>query len=147
MPKTRPYCIEFRCQAVALLRSSGKSVPQLAAELGCSPQSLRNWSRQIDLDEGKAAGLSSEEREELRRLRRGLRTVTEEREILKKRRPSSPRGAGPGEDLRVIAAKSARALDQADVPAAGGRPRRGFMPGRLASPRPGRPPTGGRASS
>ena len=38
---------------VALLKSSGKTVPQLAAELGISPQSLRNWSRQIDvLDEG-----------------------------------------------------------------------------------------------
>jgi transposase len=79
-----PYPIEFRREAVALLKSSGKTVPQLAAELGISPQSLRNWSRQIDVDEGKAAGLSSDEREELRRLRRELRTVTEEREILKK---------------------------------------------------------------
>jgi transposase len=79
-----PYPIEFRREAVALLKGSGKTVPQLAAELGISPQSLRNWSRQIDVDEGKAAGLSSDEREELRRLRRELRTVTEEREILKK---------------------------------------------------------------
>jgi transposase len=69
---------------IALLRSSGKTAPQLASELGVSPQSLRNWSRQIDVDEGKAEGLSSAEREELRRLRRELRTVTEEREILKK---------------------------------------------------------------
>jgi transposase len=45
---------------------------------------LRNCARQIDVEEGKAAGLSSDEREELRRLRRELRTVTEEREILKK---------------------------------------------------------------
>jgi transposase len=79
-----PYPIEFRREAVALLKSSGKTVPQLASELGVSPQSLRNWSRQIDVDEGKAAGLTSDEREELRRLRRELRTVTEEREILKK---------------------------------------------------------------
>jgi transposase len=80
-----PYPMDFRREAVALLKSSGKTVPQLAAELGVSPQSLRNWSRQIDVDEGKAAGLSSDERcEELRRLRRELRTVTEEREILKK---------------------------------------------------------------
>ena len=67
-----------RCSGAAASR-----VPQLAAELGISPQSLRNWARQIDVDEGKAAGLSSDEREELRRLRRELRTVTEEREILK----------------------------------------------------------------
>ncbi len=84
MPKIPPYSEEFRREAVGLLRSSGRTVPQLAAELGCSPQSLRNWSRQIDVDEGKAAGLSSDEREELRRLRRELRVVTEEREILRK---------------------------------------------------------------
>ena len=79
-----PYPLDFRREAVELLRRSGKTVPQLAAELGISPQSLRNWARQIDVDEGKAQGLSSDEREELRRLRRELRTVTEEREILKK---------------------------------------------------------------
>ena len=79
-----PYPLEFRREAVALLKSSGKSAPQLAGELGISPQSLRNWSRQIDVDAGQAAGLSSDERDELRRLRRELRTVTEEREILKK---------------------------------------------------------------
>ncbi len=71
-------------EAVRLLRSSGRSVPQLARELGCSPQSLRNWARQLDVDQGRAEGLTSDEREELRRLRRELRVVTEEREILKK---------------------------------------------------------------
>jgi len=115
-----PYPIEFRREAVALLKSSGKSVPQLASELGVSPQSLRNWSRQIDVDEGKAEGLSSDEREELRRLRRELRTVTEEREILKKRRPSSPRKAGPGEDLPVHRSEAGRALDPDHVPRARG---------------------------
>ena len=84
MPSIPPYSLEFRQEAVRLLRTSGRSVPQLARELGCSPQSLRNWARQIDVDEGKAAGLTSDEREELRQLRRELRTVTEEREILKK---------------------------------------------------------------
>jgi transposase len=84
MPKTPPYSREFRQEAVRLLRSSGRPVPQLARELGCSPQSLRNWARQIAVDQGRAPGVSSDEREELRRLRREVRVLTEEREILKK---------------------------------------------------------------
>ena len=84
MPKTPPYSKEFREEAVRLLRSSGRTVPQLAQELGCSPTSLRNWANQFDVDTGKAQGLSSDEREELRRLRRENRILTEEREILRK---------------------------------------------------------------
>jgi transposase len=84
MPSTPPYSLEFRREAVRLLRTSGRSIPQLAAELGCSPQSLRNWSKQLDVDEGKAEGLTSDDREELRRLRRENRILTEEREILRK---------------------------------------------------------------
>ena len=84
MPKIPPYSLEFRLEAVRLLRSSDRSVPQLARELGVSPQSLRNWSVQLDVDQGKAEGLTSPEREELRRLRRENRILAEEREILKK---------------------------------------------------------------
>ncbi len=75
---------EFRREAVRLLRRGDRSVPELARDLGCSPQSLRNWSRQVDVDEGRRDGLCSDEREELRRLRREVRTLTEEREILRK---------------------------------------------------------------
>ncbi len=84
MPKTPPYSKEFRAEAVRLLRSSGRPIPQLARELGCSEQSLRNWSRQGDVDDGKADGLSSDERGELRRLRRENLILAEERDILKK---------------------------------------------------------------
>ena len=84
MPKIPPYSKEFKREAVRLLRTSGRTVPQLAKELGVSQGSLRNWASQHDVDEGKVEGLSSAERDELRRLRRELRTVTEEREILRK---------------------------------------------------------------
>ena len=67
-----------------MLRSSGRSVRQLADELGVSQQTLRNWSVQLDVDQGKSEGLTTGEREELRRLRRENRVLTEEREILKK---------------------------------------------------------------
>ena len=84
MPKIPQYSVEFRVEAVRLLRSSDRSVPKLARELGVSPQSLRNWSVQLEVDEGRAEGLSTDEREELRRLRRENRVLAEEREILKK---------------------------------------------------------------
>lgn len=85
MPRTRPaYPPEFRREAVELVRSSGRPIPQIADELGVSPQSLRNWVRQGQLDSGERRdGLTSDEREELRRLRRENRRLQQEREILK----------------------------------------------------------------
>jgi transposase len=85
MARTRPaYPPEFRREAVELMRSSGRSIPQIADELGVSPQSLRNWVKQNQLDRGERLdGLTSDEREELRRLRRENRRLTQEREILK----------------------------------------------------------------
>jgi transposase len=85
----RPYPPEFRAEAVGLLRSSGLPIPEVARELGVSPQSLRNWLGQAQVDSGEREGLTSDEREELRRVRRENARVREEREILKKAATSS----------------------------------------------------------
>lgn len=85
MPKTRPpYAEEFRREAVALIRSGQRSLPEASQSLGVSQQTLRNWIKRGDVDAGRAEGVTSEEREELRRLRRENRVLREEREILKK---------------------------------------------------------------
>ena len=70
MPRSRPpYPEEFRREAVELVRSSGRSVNEIAKDLGVSGQSLGNWVKRAEIDSGRAPGLSKEEREELRTLR------------------------------------------------------------------------------
>lgn len=83
MPPTRPpYPPEFRAEAVRLVRTSGKTLKEIAADLGVSTESLRKWVRQADIDAGRRGGLTTAEREE--RLRRENRLLREKREILKK---------------------------------------------------------------
>lgn len=79
-----PYPPEFRAEAIRLLRH-GRRVEELSRELGVSAQTLSNWHKRADLDEGRRKdGLTSEEREELRTLRRRVRQLEQEKEILKK---------------------------------------------------------------
>jgi transposase len=85
MPRTRPpYPEEFRREAVELVRSGRRSVREAAGSLGVSDQTLRNWVRRAEVDSGRREGVTSEEREELKRLRRENKILKEEREILKK---------------------------------------------------------------
>ena len=85
MPKSRPpYPEQFRREAVQLVRD-GRSIPDVAASLGMSAQSLRNWVRQDEADRGERSDqLTSAEREELRRLRRENVRLKQERDILKR---------------------------------------------------------------
>ena len=85
MPKGKPpYPKEFRDEAVRLYRSSGRSLREVSEDLAISIESLRSWVKQTDVDQGKTEGVTSDEREELRRLRKEVRVLKEEREILKK---------------------------------------------------------------
>jgi transposase len=79
------YTEEFKAEAIQLARSSPeKSIRQLAYELGIADQTLRNWIKQAEIDCDQREGLTTQEREELRRLRRENKILREEREILKK---------------------------------------------------------------
>src|SRR5438876_11300850 len=80
----RPYPSGFRREAVALYRRSDRSLREIAGDLGVSSGSLRLWVKQAAIDAGEQPGPTTEEREELRRLRREVRVLREEREILKK---------------------------------------------------------------
>lgn len=85
MPGPTPrYPPEFKREAVRLYRSSGKSIPKTAEELGVATESLRRWIKQHEIDEDEREGLSTDEREELRGLRRENRVLKQERDFLKK---------------------------------------------------------------
>jgi transposase len=67
---TPQYLPEFKVEAICLVRSSGRSILQLAKEFGISDNSLRSWVKQPQIDQGEREGLTTDEREELRKLRR-----------------------------------------------------------------------------
>jgi transposase-like protein len=70
--------------AVAADRSGmAPRLRDVAESLGVSAQTLRNWSKQIDVNAGRREGLSSDDQEELSKLRRRVRVLEQEREILK----------------------------------------------------------------
>ena len=85
MPRSRPpYAPEFREQMIALVKA-GRSADKLAKEFEPTAQTIRNWVRQADIDDGKRSdGLTTAEREELRRLRKEVKNLRIEREILGK---------------------------------------------------------------
>ena len=82
MPAPKPP--EFRSRAVELARLKEKPVAQIAKDLGISESCLRRWMEQADVDDGHKAGLTTDERAELVRLRRENRVQAMEIEILKR---------------------------------------------------------------
>lgn len=79
-----PYPAEFRQQMIELVRT-GRTPGELGREFECSAQAIRNWVRQADRDAGvRSDGLTTDERDELRRLRREVKQLRVEREILKR---------------------------------------------------------------
>ncbi len=85
MPPTRPpYPPQFKEEAIRLMRSSEKPLARISRELDVSEQTLRNWRKQQEIDEGEREGLTTEERVELSKLRREVKVLRQEKEILRK---------------------------------------------------------------
>ncbi len=84
--KRRSFNPEFRADAVKLVREGSKSLPQIAKDLDLTESALRNWVREADGGKSKspAGALTTEEREELFRLRKENRQLQMERDFLKK---------------------------------------------------------------
>ena len=80
----RYFSPEFKAETVELVKTSGKSLPDICRELDLTETTVRNWVRQAEIDDGQREGLTTDEREELRRLRAENKTLRMERDLLKK---------------------------------------------------------------
>ena len=80
----RSFSPEFKAEVVELCRRGDRSIGQVARDLDLTETAVREWVRQADIDAGRRDGLSTEERQELARLRKENRILREERDILKR---------------------------------------------------------------
>ncbi len=80
----RSFTPEFKAEVVELCRAGDRSIGQVARDLGLTETAVREWVRRADVDAGRRDGLTTEERQELTRLRRENRVLREERDILKR---------------------------------------------------------------
>jgi transposase len=83
MPRVRKYPIELLDRATRLVFESGRPIAHVAADLGIPSETLRKHVRRVEVDEGRREGLSSEEREEIKKLRREVFELRRANEILK----------------------------------------------------------------
>ena len=84
--KRRKFTAEYKAEVVRLCQQPGKTATGVAEELGLTPSSVMNWVKQatVDAGGGGAGALTTAERDELAALRREVRTLRQEREILKR---------------------------------------------------------------
>ena len=80
----RSFTDEFKVEVVELVRQPGNSAAGVGRDLDLTETAVRAWVKQADIDDGHRDGLSSVERAELARLRREVRVLREERDILKR---------------------------------------------------------------
>ena len=93
MPRARKYPVELLERATRLVFASGRPVAHVAADLGIPKETLRKYVRQVEVDQGRREGLTSEEREEIKKLRRENFELRRANEILKAASGSRLRGA------------------------------------------------------
>ncbi len=79
----RPYPPEFRARAIALVRA-GKQAKQTAVELGIHPVTLSKWMRQAKVDDGEEPGVTRSESAENRELKKRVRLLEQENEVLRR---------------------------------------------------------------
>ena len=84
--KRRSFTKEYKAEVVDLVRKSGKSIAAITKELDLTETAVRSWVRQAEVDTGRgpAGVLTTAEREELGKLRKRIKMLEMEREILKK---------------------------------------------------------------
>jgi transposase len=80
----RSFTKEFKAEVVALVRQPGNTAASVARDLDLTETAVREWVKQADVDEGARDGLTSAERTELAQLRKEVRVLREERDILKR---------------------------------------------------------------
>jgi len=92
----RQFTTEQKAEAVHIVEQSGKPIAQIATEMGLTESALRNWVKQAQIDQAKApnGALTTEERQELAKLRRDVKRLQMERDFLKNGRRDSSRPIG-----------------------------------------------------
>jgi transposase len=80
----RSFSDEYKAEVIELCRTSGKSVAQVCRDLGLGETAVRRWIAQAEIDAGRRPGLTTDEHAELVALRKEVRVLREERDILKR---------------------------------------------------------------